>query len=312
MPWIVASLAVAVLAAVWYFAASAGRELLGGGSFPGLTLGIVGGLICLFEFLLWPRKAWMRTWRIGRLSTWMRAHIWLGLLAVPLLVMHSGFRWGGVLSGILMTLFLLVIASGVWGVVAQQFLPSRMLNDIPAETIYSQIPYVSAQLTAEAGRLVLAVCGPPEDGQADADEAQAEADVSLGHLVVGAVRTAGRTQGKVLETRAAPSTPIPQTETLRVFFRDSLKPYLSGAAPDSPLAHQRGAHGVFQDLRTRLPAAANPSVELLEGLCEQRRQLDRQARLHFWLHNWLCVHLPLSAALIVLMFVHVFVALQYI
>jgi hypothetical protein len=39
--------------------------------------------------------------------------------------------------------------------------------------------------------------------------------------------------------------------------------------------------------------------------------MDDQARIHFWLHNWLWIHLPLSIALIVLMFVHVFFALKY-
>ena len=46
-------------------------------------------------------------------------------------------------------------------------------------------------------------------------------------------------------------------------------------------------------------------------MCEERRQWDRQARLHFWLHNWLWVHFPLSVALVVLMFVHIWAALKY-
>jgi hypothetical protein len=50
---------------------------------------------------------------------------------------------------------------------------------------------------------------------------------------------------------------------------------------------------------------------VLEDLCNQRRQLILQSKIHFWLHNWLWVHLPLSVALIVLMFVHIFVALKY-
>ena len=33
--------------------------------------------------------------------------------------------------------------------------------------------------------------------------------------------------------------------------------------------------------------------------------------MHRWLHNWLIIHLPLSVALVILMFVHVWVALKY-
>src|SRR3712207_8829124 len=60
-------------------------------------------------------------------KVWMRAHIWLGLLAVPLLVLHSGFYFRNLEATLLLLLFLLVIVSGVWGLVMQQVIPSRML-----------------------------------------------------------------------------------------------------------------------------------------------------------------------------------------
>jgi hypothetical protein len=312
MPWIVATVAVAVLASVWFFAASGVQgDWVSGRSFPGFTFGVLGGLICLFEAALWWRKK-VRTWRIGRTQVWMRAHIWLGLLAVPLLVYHSGFRWGGPLSTVLMALFLVVIASGVWGLVVQQFLPNRMFAEVPAETIYSQIDHVTGLLAHEGEQLVLATCGPEEAPVNGAPAAQLEpATVGAGHLVVGAVRSAGRVQGKVLET-LAPANPVPNSEFLRVFFRNSVKPYLEGGAKTgSPLALAPRAIVIFQDARARLNPAAHEAVSALENLCEQRRQLDLQRRIHFWLHNWLWVHLPLSVALILLMFVHVFKALQY-
>jgi hypothetical protein len=315
IPWIVGCLAVAALSAVWYavyyFAAGGWEARPGGGSLPGFTLGLLGGLICLFEFLLWPRKH-KRAWRLGRVQVWMRAHVWLGLLAVPLLILHSGFRWGGTLSAVLMALFLVVIASGVWGLVVQQFLPTRMFEGVPAETIYSQIHHVVNQLSSEGDRLVLATCGP-EEGASAANGAEREdyADAGASHIVVGAVRTAGRVQGKVLQTRSATSF-VPDSDYLRSFYRGTVKPYLQGgAATGSPLRVGPRAANAFQDARTRLPAASHPVLDALEGMCEQRRQLDEQSRIHFWLHNWLWVHLPLSVALIVLMFVHVFYAIKY-
>jgi hypothetical protein len=60
-----------------------------------------------------------------------------------------------------------------------------------------------------------------------------------------------------------------------------------------------------------LPEGAHAAVTSLEGMCEQRRQMDAQARIHFWLHNWLWVHLPLSVALIVLMVIHAFYAIKF-
>jgi len=309
-PWVLLALVAAVAASFWYFTVSARTDAWpGGSSVPGFTFGIVGGLICLFEMLLWWRKK-VRTWRIGRAQVWLRAHIWLGLLSVPLLVFHSGFRFGGPLSTVLMVLFLVVIVSGVWGLIMQQLLPKTMLHEVPAETIYSQIDRIVAQLAVESERLVLATCGPAS-GEEAAAAAEEEEAAATGFLTIGAVRVAGQVQGKVLQTRV-PSQPVPGTEALRVFFIERVRPYLIyGRHSDSPLRFPARSAGLFRNLRTLLPATAHESVDALEGAADQRRELDRQARMHFWLHNWLWLHLPLAAALIVLMFIHTFVAIKY-
>ena len=70
----------------------------GGGSPPGFAYGVLGGGIILFEMLLWPRKSLWRGWRLGRTKLWMTAHIWLGLLTLPLLLLHGGFHFS--LSGL--------------------------------------------------------------------------------------------------------------------------------------------------------------------------------------------------------------------
>jgi hypothetical protein len=312
LPWIVGCLAVTVLSLGWFFAVAARSSTWpGGSSLPGFTFGVAGGLICLFELLLWPRKK-LRAWRLGRVIWWMRAHIWLGLLAVPLLILHTGFRWGGPLAAWLMVLFLIVIVSGVWGLTLQQFLPTRMLEQLPAETIYSQIDHVSALLSREGERLVLATCGPEvtPDGRT-VEDPEDVSQIGVRHMVLGAVRTAGLVQGKVLET-LTPTAPVAGAELLRGYFRETIQPYLEkGSASGSGLRYRPRSVAIFREIRARVNPAAHVAVEALEGLCEQRRQMDQQARIHFWLHNWLCIHLPLSVALIVLMFIHVWVAVRY-
>ena len=99
---------------------------------------------------------------------------------------------------------------------------------------------------------------------------------------------------------------------MRTFFETVAGPFLQPKGfAKSPLRYADRAAVMFDDLRTKLDPKAHPAVENLEGLCNQRRQLAEQAKLHFWLHNWLLIHLPLSVALIVLMFVHIFEALKY-
>jgi hypothetical protein len=307
-PWLLGCVAVLIAASVWFLLAGLGQpEWPGGSSLPGLVFGIVGGLIVLFEFLLWLRKK-VRVWRIGRAQAWLRAHIWLGLLCLPLLIYHSGLRFGGTLSTVLLLLVIVVVASGVWGLALQQFLPQQMLEDVPAETIYSQIDHLSEQLIAEAEQLVWLTCGP---GPGEGPEPLPLAEGGGAHLVVGALRSAGKVQGKVLATHA-PAEPIPEAEPLRVFFREMVAPFLRGGARSgSPLVSANVATAMFDDLRLKVPPAAQEAVAVLEDVCNQRRQWVQQARLHFWLHNWLCVHFPLSVALVVLMFIHVWVALKY-
>src|SRR5262249_2714443 len=138
-------------------------RLPGGASLPGLVFGVAAAAIMVFEVLLWPRKL-LRRWRLGAAKAWLRAHIWLGLLTVPLVLLHSGFHWGGTLSTSLATLFILVIASGVFGLAMQQWLPRLMLSDLPAETIASQTEHVARTLYQDAEQLVAAISGerPPD------------------------------------------------------------------------------------------------------------------------------------------------------
>jgi hypothetical protein len=311
-PWIAFLIIATLGASVWYFLASRGASgWPGGSSAPGLTFGIVGGLLILFEFALWGRKK-VRAWRIGRVQDWMVAHIWLGLLTVPLLVYHSGFRWGGSLSTVLMVLFLVVIASGVWGLILQQVIPTRMLHQVPAETIHSQIDRLVGFMVEDARRLVSATCGPlPGEDAQESEQREVSQGAPVSHMTVGAVQTVGNVQGKVLVTRV-PKVAVPGSEPLRTLFLASIEPYLlQGKRSRSSLILKNKADFIFRELKNKLGPGTHDAINILENLCDQRRQLDRQRRLHYWLHNWLIVHLPLSVALVVLMGVHIWVALKY-
>jgi hypothetical protein len=104
---------------------------------------------------------------------------------------------------------------------------------------------------------------------------------------------------------------VPGAEVLSRFFAEVAGPFLLKATASSPLADGPRSRTLFQNLRTQLPPQAHGAVETLEDYCEQRRQWETQRRLHFWLHNWLWIHFPLSLALLVLMVVHIVLALMY-
>jgi hypothetical protein len=96
------------------------------------------------------------------------------------------------------------------------------------------------------------------------------------------------------------------------FFEREVAPYVRAKSQQTgPMASATQAQLAFADIRARLSPAAYPAVEVLEELCDQRRQLDLQSRLHIWLHGWLWIHLPLSTALVALMIAHIYYALKY-
>src|SRR5574341_1895767 len=139
-----------------------------GGSWPGLTFGIAGTLLMLVAVLLAWRKR-RRTARLGSAQLWMKMHIWFGALAVPMILFHSGFSFGGPLTTALMVLFVLVTVSGIFGLLVQQVVPRMMTVQVPAETIHSQFEQVCNTLAADAYELVASAVG--EISEADAERA---------------------------------------------------------------------------------------------------------------------------------------------
>ncbi len=261
-----------------------------GGSWPGLIYGIAGSALLLFHGLF-PIRRRMPTQHFGRATTWMKGHIWLGLLSVPLILFHSGFHLGGALTTVLMILFGLVVLSGVFGLIVQQILPRMMMTQVPMETIYEEIPHVLDQLRKEAEELVTAICGPLENPNPRPPESDRI-----------------RTGPGALDT---PWAALEGSAPLKEFYRHHIRPFLQGSGYDGDLATSARANVLFQQVRTLLPPPQHKALSELEAICEERRQLALQSRLHLWLHGWLLVHTPLSTALLLLAAAHAVIALRY-
>src|SRR5215831_9319361 len=90
--WIIAFLVLLSLSTAFYVVYAV-RAVPGprGGSRPGLAYGAAGLTLVFFAGALGLRRR-VPTWRIGRGTTWMKGHLWLGLLSYALILFHSGFR----------------------------------------------------------------------------------------------------------------------------------------------------------------------------------------------------------------------------
>jgi len=294
-PWLVISVALLVLGLILYIVYAVGAP--GGprgGSALGLTFGIIGYAMMLYAGALGARKK-VPTWRLGKTKTWMRGHLWLGLISLPIILFHAGFSWRGPLTAIMMWLFLIVIISGVLGAAIQHFVPSMMTTRVPMETIYEEIPHVRKQLCDEADQLVVAVCGPLKG------ETPAEAEEVTG-------------SDQPVAAATALLVDIEQEDRMRFreIYLTKVRPYLEDPEkPNAELASPRRSAEVFDSLRRLLVPQVRGVLDDLENICEEEHQLSRQIRIYRWLHGWLLVHVPLSIALLVLGGVHAVIALRY-
>jgi len=283
--WLVASLVIfgvsLLLYGVYRVPVATGSM---GGTATGLAFGSVGFAFMIFAALLGARKK-VPVYRFGRAQTWMRGHLWLGLLSLPLILFHSGLRYGHGLTAWLMTLLIVVVASGIFGAALQHYMPRVMTREVTMETIYEEISHVRAQLLEEAEELLKQVT----DGEKKAPAGSAEPDSSEISVAV-----------------------LDETAPLRNFYEQELKPFLDKpGVRGSVLANAAQARSAFAQLRTLVPASLHTTIEDLEGICEEERQLTLQSHLHLWLHCWLLLHIPLSLALILLGAVHAVMALRY-
>jgi hypothetical protein len=284
-PWAILTAVATVVGGLIYIVYAHFTAAPGGGTAIGLIFGILALGLMLFAAALSIRKRFP-IWRIGRAKIWMRAHLWLGLLSFPMMLYHSAFHARGALAFVLFWLTVIVIVSGIMGATLQHYLPTRMFREVPFETIYDQIPVIRAQLAAEA-----------QDRFTGVSQSLAPA-TGPGATVVDTLLDIQDLQ--------------PQTELLAAFMQQEVTPYLSDEKPrGSRLAVREWAHVQFDNFRREFPEPAWTPITAIEEIVEEKRQLDHQARLHRLLHAWLLVHLPVSAALILLAIIHAIGALRY-
>lgn len=305
--WVIATLvlfAVSYVAYLYYVKASFTNGGTGpsGATWPGLAFGIVGFAVMVFCGLLGARRK-VRVWRLGRATTWMKAHIWLGLLAFPLILFHSAMLLGNHLTYWLMMIFIVVEVTGIVGILLQNLVPRSMLEMVKAETTFEQIPFVIESLNQEAVKIVSSVCGPLEEPKPDAEAPTPGADIRTG------IKADGRVQGKEIKHKGKPTGPVEGSLPLKNFYLDEIKPFLGREYRyKSNLAAPQRAEAVFAHTQTLLPVALHEQLNELKSVCEERRQIALQERLHVWLHLWEYVHIPLSYLLLALSLFHVIVA----
>jgi hypothetical protein len=271
-----------------------------GGTPLGLLFGTISYLCFLIAAGLGLRKK-RRTWPIGHVQLWMKLHIWLTTLTVPLVLFHCGLHFGGPMTTALMWLYGIVMVSGFYGLGLQQFMPGLMARRLPHEAVFEAIPQVREELVEAAEKLWRELAPGGRKAERGVHEGTEP------HLQEG---------GSAVSVLVAP---MPEVETdaqsrksISEFLHDQIFPYLRAEnGRGHRLANARVAEGELRSLKLACSPKWQPQVGLMEQWVFDRRNLDSQTRMQHWLHIWLLVHVPFSFILIVFTFWHAYVTITY-
>jgi hypothetical protein len=136
---------IAVTASYFWYSR---REFPHGGSRFGLVYGVGGLLLILLLAFFGVRKRWYRS-TFGTLEQWMQSHIYLGLLVMVVLLLHTGGRFNDKIAVGTLVLTAIVVGSGAFGAILYVTVP-RMLTEVESNLTVTEL---SDQLNQSARQM---------------------------------------------------------------------------------------------------------------------------------------------------------------
>lgn len=123
-----------------------------GGTWLGYTLGTVGVLLILWLAAFGIRKrSYHRS--AGMLSHWLSAHIWLGLSLILIASLHAGFQFGWNVHTLSYALVVIVVVSGIFGVMLYRINPGLMSEMLGGKTLI-ELAEGLRQIDSEASQVL--------------------------------------------------------------------------------------------------------------------------------------------------------------
>jgi hypothetical protein len=247
-----------------------------GGTWLGYTLGGIGAALIVWLTALGVRKRAYSS-AMGTLRGWTSAHVYLGLSLVLIATLHTGFQFGWNVHTLCYVLMIIVIVSGVVGVVAYLRYPQAMSTnragskpDRMLEEI-RDIDQRALRIARDMPRRFSDLLRSNRDGTALGG--------STRNILAGrdrSVITLPTDAGAVVSQNAGQSAALS-------WLGDEL-----ARSTDGELTRRIG--------------------DLLSLLAERRnllRRVCRDAQIRGWLDIWLYVHVPVTLALLGTLIAHV-------
>lgn len=239
-----------------------------------------------------------RTEPLGRVARWLHAHVYYGFAASALALVHGGARWSTPMGVVLNGLVIVVLVTGLVGIVLWTFGPAwltREERDLSIEEAFVLERHYARRL-AEGTLALLAPAGtlpPPESaspfGPAAARERLERASVERARAAALSVG------GDVDDALWGRSTPD------RARFEDA-----RARLADAAYASARKDDGVDDAELRRTASARAAGVLTLAGQRRRvRGELARLARVRTAMNAWRLAHVPASIVLLAVIVLHV-------
>jgi hypothetical protein len=149
---------VLLIAAVALFIWQARKEYPHGGSPIGIAYGIAGSALIVLLAAFGIRKRAYRS-TFGTLENWMQSHIYLGILAGVVLLLHTGFRFNDGIAVATFVLVVIVVLSGVAGAILYVTVP-RLLTEVESNLTVAEISDQLNQLAKSMARIASGKSAP--------------------------------------------------------------------------------------------------------------------------------------------------------
>ncbi|MGJ8670434.1 MAG: hypothetical protein ACSHXK_13155 [Oceanococcus sp.] len=275
-----------------------------GGTWLGYTLGTIGAVLIIWLALLGARKRSYRS-NMGTVKGWTSAHVWLGLSLIIVATLHSGFQFGWNIHTFAWALMVLVIASGLWGVVAYVRYPDKITaakNSMVAEDMVREIAELDQQMLSIASGL-----GKETHERTLRSLNRTQIGGGFWQQVAGVEISGGFAEGlagrlrEELEKSALSRAPKMQKNEDAEEQGKKVNATFMFVAADFVSAEQNEKQ---RDNRRKLLDLLSRKKALVTNL---NADITRRARMSLWLY----FHVPLTIALIASLIVHVISVFLY-
>jgi hypothetical protein len=270
-----------------------------GSTWLGYTLGTVGALLIVWLAWFGVRKRQFRESR-APVQAWVSAHVYLGLSLIVVATLHTGFQVGWNVHTLAYVLMLLVIVSGIYGILAYSTLPERI---------------TAARNQMEFRAMVEEVRELNEAALSLADKIDPET-----HATVTRSVSRARIGGSAWEQLSGRYRRLGDPGALDKFFKlKEVQLSTQSQAPTAPAQGRGGRQGTIMFMADQIfsgrgEKGKEPLQKLLQTIAKRNTLLERINRditLRARLAVWLYVHVPLTVALLAALLAHVLSVFLY-